>query len=505
MNGDRTGRFIGQECPRLVVVQAEGPLGMRDARASVGAATFSRDGEWFVTVIVKLALGRGDGPLMQVLPAPPFFVDRPSRFAALDPTLLDHASDFALFKPAVDLLVVGHARATVPSAALSASLRLLSGDGSTLLSTVASLRAGAPTREIPLAAPYLSTAHAGAATRFAPSQNPARAVGGLVLPSLDPLLFQAASPELRLTGKPVIGLEAIVTEGLSEGPRAGAAERLQLPGLSPVVTWDGAEEGNELATRLDTIHLDADAGQLTATWRGVIGPLSTPDAIRRLVVSLDRIGVERSAGERLVDTQRGDVHFAWTEDDAARGEPPPKEHPLLDLHRYLSWGEVAPEPRVPLETYAKVSAEVAEWPDRRSQTLERHGFSDARWMIEERAWLERFAANAVDGRGELVAHFGELFVVEQDALKSAEEDAITLQQYVALKLSMARAGDVAEILAQAKLRLAQWLRIDRAWTSLAEADPEVAAALDAAALAAGADEGWDALADDEADEDDEDD
>jgi hypothetical protein len=35
-------------------------------------------------------------------------------------------------------------------------------------------------------------------------------------------------------------------------------------------------------------------------------------------------------------------------------------------------------------------------------------------------------------------------------------------------------ADVAEVLGQAKMTLAQWMRLDRRWTGRAEADPAVA-------------------------------
>ena len=131
-------------------------------------------------------------------------------------------------------------------------------------------------------------------------------------------------------------------------------------------------------------------------------------------------------------------------------------------------------PRVPIERYARVSAELAEWPDKREDTLKRHGFKEERYLLEERCWLERFAADAVEGHGELAAYFGELFVAEQDKLATPEEERVGLRDYLSLRLAMEIGADVAEVLGQAKMTLAQWMRLDRRWTGRAEADPAVA-------------------------------
>ncbi|MBL8743961.1 MAG: hypothetical protein JNK04_22795, partial [Myxococcales bacterium] len=274
----------------------------------------------------------------------------------------------------------------------------------------------------------------------------------------------------------------------------------QLPGLYPVITYDAAEEGQPVEVMMDTVALDSDSGVVTLTWRGTLGPFHNPDELRRVVLSMERLAIERSESDRLSDTQRGVVRFAWTEDDAKAGKPPPEEDPILEMHKFLTWGETAPEPRVPIERYARISAELAEWPDKREETLKRHGFKEERYLLEERCWLERFAADSVEGHGELAAYFGELFVSEQDKLATKEEERIPLRDYVSLRLAMEIGADVAEVLAQAKMTLAQWMRLDRRWTARAEADPAVASEMEQIDASLRADVIEDDLDEDTADE-----
>jgi hypothetical protein len=479
---ERVGKLVGDlQESRVVVVLAEGPLGLRDMDVGLGSVLWVRDHQWFVTLVCKLALDLGPpNGVMVPRAAPSFELDKPSRFAATDLSLLDHASDFAPFKAEVDVVVVGHARAPRATPSSMASLRVLTGSGEPLLVTAAAVRAGAPASTIPLAAPYIAGSWAGAASRWGPASDPHKLLGGYIDADTDPRLYQAASPEMRIASKELRGDEQLVTVGLFEGgiPAPDGStflERVfQLPGLYPVITYDAAEEGQPVEVMLDTVALDSDNGVVTLTWRGTLGPFQNPDELRRVVLSMERLAIERSESDRLSDTQRGVVRFAWTEDDAQAGKAPPEEDPILEMHKFLTWGETAPEPRVPIERYARVSAELAEWPDKREETLKRHGFKEERYLLEERCWLERFAADAVEGHGELAAYFGELFVREQDQLATPEEERVGLRDYLSLRLAMEIGADVAEVLGQAKMTLAQWMRLDRRWTARAEADPEVA-------------------------------
>ena len=476
----RRDRFVGADPPRVVVVAAEGPAGMREAEAGTGVVPFSRGGDWFLAVVVKLCLGDTGKPLLSMMAPHPFTLDVASRFAEFDPALLDRASDFALFKANADVLIVGHARTLEPTAVMQPTLTVLSGDGEPVFSATVVVRAGAPTTQIPLAEPYLTQAWAGAPIRVGPHAAPHRNLGGLVHDDTAPHLFQAATPEMQIAERNFRGDETIVMSGFFRAHDAPATgRRLQLPGVVPIVSADlEGIDATPIEMRCDTLELDTDVESVTLTFRGVLGPLASIDQVRRIVLSLERLGLERDPLDRLSDTQRGTVHFAWTEDDASKGIPPPQDDAMLELHRLLTAGEAAPEPRVPIERYATVTAELAEWPDRRDGTLDRHGFTEMLWLLEERCWLERFARDATEGDNALVMHFGELFLQEQDRLSSPEELRVTPRTYVELRVAIEDAADVSEVLGRAKLGLAQWMRIDRRMTARAESDPAFAEELE---------------------------
>jgi hypothetical protein len=506
---DRSKVFIGDAMARLVVVQAEGPLGMRDLEVTVGAMPYARYSNWYVSIAVKLALEAKPGEELWSPAAKraPLFADVPSRFTN-DLTILDHANDFVPFKDDTDVLVVGHARPDAPAKEVRATLRIMSAYGPedeplpTHLSAAVLARVGADAPKIPLSAPYLVGGWGGSVTRLAPTPDARRLIGGYLDPRLERSVFQSATAEMRIKGTQLRGDEIIATSGLLEpglgvpptratgSPGVAVREQVMgLPGIYPVVTADVHDvEGQSVWTYLDTIHLDTDVARLCLTWRGSIGPVTNPDQISRLVVSMERRGLERSSSDRLADTQRGCVRFAWLEDDAKAGKLPPSEHPVLDHHRYLTWGEVAPEPRVLIRDYARISAELCEWPTRREDTLKRHGHTEESWLLEERCWIERFGADAASGKAELPAYFGTLFVEEQDKLSSPEEDQLGVHDFAWLLHAVDNGADVAEVLAKAEITLPVWLRLQRKWEARADADPSVAQEIEAIYTSLGGEE-----------------
>ena len=93
---------------------------------------------------------------------------------------------------------------------------------------------------------------------------------------------------------------------------------------------------------------------------GAYGNVPDDTELARVIVSLEEKGKERTPERRLADTQRGKVFFAWSEEDAMKGEPPPTDDPRLESARYGTWASTAPEPRLELDRYALISAELAQ-------------------------------------------------------------------------------------------------------------------------------------------------
>jgi hypothetical protein len=483
---------IGGEPLMVPVVHAEGPLPYRGLVPGVGVLPFKAGDLWFLAIIVRLGLrfdGIGNGGnAVPILTGEKVVGDLPSRFKDRAGGILDAATDFVPMKTACDVVVVGHAHARTPTETIRGGIRLLAQDGRPLHSVGFVARSGALSAMIPLVAPYLSSPIPGTAGRLGPVGVDGRFVEGIMSESVDPQVFSCASPELVVPFGLLSPISLIELTGLlpyedGDEPVAGdvVATRLcSLPGLKPVVTVDASGvEDMPLRPLLDTVIIDTDAQRGALVWRATAGPFSSLVDVARVLVSMEMVGRERDTGERRSDTQRGKVGFATTEDDARQGREPSREDPRLRYEELRTWGEIAPEPRISLERYATVSAELAEWPKDRATTLERHEFDEVTWGVEERGWLERFASDAMNGKGELAGYYGTLFLAAQDRLATPEEERLTLRDYAGLRAEIERAADVSQVLDDAKLTLAQWMRLDRRYTQKVQDDPKVAAELDA--------------------------
>lgn len=498
-------RRIGGQLYRIPVVHAEGPEGARKWAPAVGITPLDTGRGVTVAVVVRAAyaIPSDDGPTVMAKPierGARVAVDQPSRFAS--PGLLDEASDFAPRKAAIDVVVVGHAHARRPEATIHGRLELAEPRGGKILVASFFARAGAPSDRIPLTAPYLGGIGTTGVTRFAPTGSDERFLDGGLPEPLDPEIFQVAPPELRaplgavppnamleLVGLlPVAATDELVLDGAPPG-LVGSPEALEaavvarrsvlLPGYQPVVSYEiSRSEPAMLEMTLDTLRIDTDAQRIDVVWRGMTRPIGDLVDLHRIIVSMEHLGLERDASTRMSDTQRGSVVFATTEEDAERGETPPEDDVRLEAQRYRTLAEVAPEPRIPLERYASITAELSEWPDRRAETLSRHGYDEDGYGIEERAWLERFASNAMDGQSELAASFGQMFLEAQDALARPEEERLGLRDYAGLRAELDRAADASAVLEQAGLTLAQWMRLERRWLARADTDPRVARELE---------------------------
>ncbi len=497
--------------PRVVVVFAETAGAGAAPNPAVGVVPFEEDGRRMLTIVVKLGFTLKDAEGGSLVVAEPTACklsgDQPSRFDATVPAELDQASDFVPRKGATDLLVVGHAHARAPTMSIQGSFRVTSGDGTPIHGAHFLIESGAAAAKIPLSAPYFRPL-AGGVPRTAAVGSDDRFVRGVV-DGVEPSVWNVATEALRselgrVEATSVLELVGLLPPADGDVPIRGSvvsARRVVLPGVAPQVLVEGSTLDREpVALTLDTLWLDTDACTGALVWRGTVGPVRSYVDVHRLFVTVERFLAERPTTEWLSDTQRGVIQYAHTEQDVAEGRDPPAQDARLEAERYATWGETAPEPRISIEAYAEVSAELAEWPDRRSETLSRHSLTEDRWAIEERAWLERFAADSVSGSAALPTLFGEHFVRAQDRLARPEEESYTLRDYAGLRVEMERGADVGTILGEAKLTLAQWLRLERRWLGRAEASPAVARELEELVAELESE-----LPDDDGDDDDDDD
>jgi hypothetical protein len=275
--------------------------------------------------------------------------------------------------------------------------------------------------------------------------------------------YQAAPPSLRL---PAIPPDARVTlEGLALG---GQPRVIELPGLVVHVTVEASWGAEQVPLSCDTLWIDTDEQQICLVWRGAVDLRPEAGGVRRIIAALEHRDRPRDHATRLAYLQRGRIHYAVRESDLLpRAEPIPEDDLTLQMAIYETWGSHAPEPRLPLERYAVISAELVEWPERRTATLSRHGFDENRWTVEERGWLERISEATMAGDTELVMAYGERFVTAQDALATEQELGRTLADYLDISDELQRDPDLAAVLGRHGLTTPQWMRLERRWIQAA--------------------------------------
>ena len=245
---------------------------------------------------------------------------------------------------------------------------------------------------------------------------------------------------------------------LDLGPRGVFA----LPGVEPNVTLCNSELEDTLSVPMICDTLAIRQGELALTWRGEVDELA--------LTARDRVLV--TLGEALGDLARAQVSFAQTPET-----PEAVDAEILALERLALAGKT-PQPVIVLESYAAISAELAEQREPRGEVLARHGFDEHGWSLEERAWLERMGRAALDGDASVATTYAEHFVAAQDALGSSEEADAMIHEYVAVSVELERADDPMAVLGRWSLSLAQWMRLDRHWSRRAEADERLKAEIE---------------------------
>jgi len=268
--------------------------------------------------------------------------------------------------------------------------------------------------------------------------------------------YDAAPPEQRAAA-----IEPDHVLALGGVAPSGARRLVRLPGLVPLVTLDGPDGGEDVPLLLacDTLLVDVDGERATTSWRGSIPTDADGGELERVVVSLWDFRVPIDFEARRSALMRGLIGFAVRPGDppgaeAARDEAETRE---IEAARWATWGADAPEPRITLERYAAVAAELAERPDDRSVILSRAGVTEERWAVEERAWVEAMGDGAMDGDTRTAERFAELYAAAEDALAT---------------------DDPSLVFAAYRISLPAWLRMARRWQDRASRDPGLAAELE---------------------------
>jgi hypothetical protein len=267
----------------------------------------------------------------------------------------------------------------------------------------------------------------------------------------------------------------IELEGLARG---GGLRTVELPGLAPRATVEDPWRGvREVPLTLDTLWLDVDRELIVTAWRGDVEVIENGREIDRIVAWLDRAAEPRSFERILPLLQRGHVSYARRAADCEpAADPVPDDDDLLRMHRFRCWRSAAPEPTLPIADYARISAELCECgtPVERTAVLERHGLDDPRWIVEERAWLEKLGRSGLDGDVSMAALYSVHFVRAQDALGTAAEQATSFEEYLDLSAAMLSTAEPTRVLEQRGLTLPKWMRLERRYQAEMQQDPALA-------------------------------
>lgn len=251
------------------------------------------------------------------------------------------------------------------------------------------------------------------------------------------------------------------------------------PETSPRILIDPAwsKDVVEGALYLDTITLDLDRAAFDFVWRSTFP--GTMRGVDRLILGFgvdEREDEEESFLERwspvLRELSRGSFYWAHELDDVMEGKDPPElDEPHALMARLEGWEfPVAPTPQIPLDRYARITVELGqiEGPNKRELVLAKHGFDEASWAIEERAWSTQFA-ELPDGEDSPARRFGELVVAIQDELETPEERELGVVDYARLSVKMER-GEPAKVLAAANMSQGAFMRFERRIKRLVKSD-----------------------------------
>lgn len=365
----------------------------------------------------------------------------------------------------VDLLLHGGVTPAFPASRVDAAVRVGGRE------VRVQLRASAPAAWLPLRPPYAFAADGVQALTLEPRAVPLPALPSRLADHDGLAAFAAGPEELDLAGLGAV--DAIELEGLA----GDGVLRLPLPDLAPqlVLERSGVDQYDAVELALDTVAIDLRARTLRLLYRGRWDvPLGWDDAVRAVLV-LDRAGARRDPDAVLRDLPRARVSFVATPDDLRTGPRDEEERRTLEIARYETWGhEEAPAPTLPLELFARISAELAERTVRREIVLAQYGLEDYEFQVEERAWLERIGRAATEGDGTLAETFGKSFEEAQAALAAGDPPGIDLELYARVAAQLEVAEDAGKVLEGEGLWVPRWQRLEARVDEKAGADPAFA-------------------------------
>jgi hypothetical protein len=170
------------------------------------------------------------------------------------------------------------------------------------------------------------------------------------------------------------------------------------------------------------------------------------------------------------------IHGSIWYHDMVVAEPPNAPDPS----RVQLPGGPAPDQPIPdtpidgidFPTYARVSAILAEKRAPRANVLAANGLDEVRWAFVEQGFMLRIATAAMRGDMGPMNELDRMYVEAQDALGDTDPTR-PLDRYADLTARMESGEPAAQVLASDGLSLADWARLQRAWTRRLAQDAEM--------------------------------
>lgn len=370
---------------RIVVGTSPAHVGEGSEPPLVGVLPWSRLHDAWCSIIVKARVS-ADAP--DKIMAGHSFLARPAQADALRRPV-----DFVPAKSIVDVVVVGHAELPgVAGVPVRLAGRVVTGEQSTPLT----FEAPGPGR-VPLTMEHV---------RVQGEDGIDGAIGPMNLHDGSELdfkypedfaftLYQTACRPHLLRQK-VPESSKLRVELIVDGRELPLCE-LTMPPFSPRLVLEPSQVGTRkkvVPAVLDTVVVDVDRRELELTWRGYFEALAGTrdiDSIYLGWASDEQMKTRRGWQTVLRELPHGQFRHAWFFQDAATGQAPaPLSAKQEKAARLRTWTfPLAPEPRLSLDAFAEIGAELEARREPRKQILQRHGLSEEAWALEERAWLER--------------------------------------------------------------------------------------------------------------------
>jgi hypothetical protein len=247
---------------------------------------------------------------------------------------------------------------------------------------------------------------------------------------------------------------------------------VRLPGIAPRLFIEGGgRRARAVALHCDSLWIDDERARLVAVWRGRVEVRDLrAREIERITLTLERGGAPLSTAHR---PRRACYSFAVEADDEQSGPRDQVEEARLSMAVLRAGGASGPEPTLTLDAFAALTAELAEKREPEAEVLKRHGLHPLDYRVEEQAWLGKMGEAASAGDGELSSAYGAAYLAAQDGLGRPEEARFSIADYIEIRARLEGGQRPGPVLAEHRMTMPEWMRLDRRWKHEADQSPEL--------------------------------